>query len=483
MARARNPVLILHGWSDNADSFVPLSGYLKTKGYQTENLFLADYISMADDVAIDDAAKAMETAVRQKFVRGELKFPFDLIVHSTGGLVARAWLSRHYTGEASTALPVQRLLMIAPANFGSRLATAGQTILGRIAKGWDHGFHTGKLMLDGLELGSPFQWGLAANDLFALDADEPGTIYGAERVWPFVLVGSMPYQSGLRQMANENGADGTVRVSAANLNAYGATLDFTREDAPTVLGMTANNSATAVAHAALIPWQHRYGEDIEFPLAVLPHRDHTSITDPTVRGDGESVQEQSEFQDRLLAALACPDFDSYRAIQKDWRAYSDRVQDAQSADENHHMHMQLNVFVVDEYQKPVDDYMIEFIAPNYAQNSDLTGVFHDRVITDVHKCQQNAAIRSIYIDRQRMFELFYGGIADGQTKELRLSISASAPGDNVRYFEDACGAMGEFVVHSEQEANRWLRRNATHFLKIIIPRLPADAVFKLKVAP
>lgn len=47
----------------------------------------------------------------------------------------------------------------------------------------------------------------------------------------------MPYQHGLRQMVNEPGSDGTVRVAAANLNAYGATLDFTRGDVPTVMRM------------------------------------------------------------------------------------------------------------------------------------------------------------------------------------------------------------------------------------------------------
>ena len=483
MPRTKNPVVILHGWSDTSDSFLPLSGFLKANGFQAVNLFLGDYISMADDVSIADAAKALESALRAKIAGGELKTPVDLIVHSTGGLVSRAWLSSYYTGTAPDAMPVERLVMIAPANFGSHLATVGQTILGRIAKGWGHGFHTGKLMLDGLELGSPFQWELACRDLFAIDTDKPGTIYGEALIWPFVLVGSMPYQSGLRKMVNESGCDGTVRVAAANLNAYGATLDFTRQDAPTVLGMSAHNHDSAVAHGSFIPWRHKYGEDLEFPLAVLPHRDHASITDPTIRGDNESAQEQADFQNFLLAALACPSFADYQALQREWRKYSDQVQDPEAADDDHHMHMQINAFVVDEYQNPVGDYMIEFIAPNYEQNTDLTGVFHDQVIRDVHKCEQNAALRTIYFDRQRMFELFYGGMDAGQPKELRLSISAAAPGDKIRYFLDAFGAKGEFVVHSDQEADRWLRRNATHFLKIVIPRIPAADVFTLRNAP
>ena len=159
---------------------------------------------------------------------------------------------------------------------------------------------------------------------------------------------------------------------------------------------------------------------------------------------------------------------------------SDAVQDPRAADEDHHMHLQINVRVVDEFEKPVTDYMIEFLAPNYAQNTDLTGIFHDKVIKGVHKNGQDASIRTIYIDRQRMFELFYAQIPADQPKELRLSVSATSPGDNVKYFADAFGGKGEFIVHSQDEADRWLQRNATHFLKIVIPRVPSADVFKLK---
>lgn len=475
-----NPIVIVHGWSDTSDSFKPLARWLKAQGFQTLDLFLGDYISMEDDVTIDDAAKAMERAVQAKIQAGKLNKPFDLIVHSTGGLVSRTWLSSYYTGKPKSEMPVKRLIMLAPANFGSALATVGQTVLGRVVKGWGHGFHTGKQMLNGLELGSPFQWDLALRDLFDAGVGNAGTIYGADLVWPFVLVGSMPYQHGLRQMVNEHGCDGTVRVAAANLNAYGATLDFTNPTAPTVMGMTAAHNDAAVQHGSFTPWVYRYDERMAFPLAVMNRRDHASIIDPSIKGDDETAAEQQQFQQFLLAALNCPSYAQYQQIEQDWRAHSDQVQDPATADDDHAMHLQLNVFVVDEYQKPVTDYLIEFLAPNYAQTTDLTGVFHDKVIQDVHPCTQNAALRTIFINRQRLFSLFYEAIPSGQPKQLRLSISASAPGDNVHYFSEAYGAEGEFIVHSEDEADRWLRRNATHFLKIVIPRQPSDKVFTLK---
>jgi pimeloyl-ACP methyl ester carboxylesterase len=480
MPRGKNPVVIVHGWSDTSDSFQPLAQFLSAQGFQTVSLLLADYVSMDDDVSIDDAAKAMEAALRGQIASGQLSLPFDLVVHSTGGLVARAWLSGYYSGLEPQQLPVQRLVMLAPANFGSPLATVGQTILGRVVRGWDHGLHTGKQMLQGLELGSPFQWDLALRDLFQLGPDTGSSVYGPEAVWPFVLVGSMPYQSGLRQMVNEHGSDGTVRVAAANLNAYGATLDFSIPGGAALMGMAPGNSAAAQARGQFTPWAHRHGETMVFPLAVMNRRDHGSIIDPAGHGDGESEGERQLLQQFLLAALACDSYAGYQALEQAWTAHSDAVQDPATADDDHQMHLQINVFVVDEFQKPVTDYMVEFLAPNYRQNTDLSGVFHDKVISDVHKNDQNAAVRTIFINRQRLFELFYARIPAGQPQELRLSISAAAPGRNVSYFDTAQGAEGEFVVHGVDEATRWLHRNATHFLKIVIPRVGVDGVFRLK---
>ncbi|MBP0652328.1 hypothetical protein J8J40_35235, partial [Mycobacterium tuberculosis] len=48
---------------------------------------------------------------------------------------------------------------------------------------------------------------------------------------PFVIVGTRGYQQSLRRIVNEDGADGTVRCAAANMNAVGMTIDFSRDPA------------------------------------------------------------------------------------------------------------------------------------------------------------------------------------------------------------------------------------------------------------
>ena len=49
------------------------------------------------------------------------------------GLVAREYLRQVCKGDA-TATPVRHICMMAPANFGSPLATLGESIAGRVLK-------------------------------------------------------------------------------------------------------------------------------------------------------------------------------------------------------------------------------------------------------------------------------------------------------------------------------------------------------------
>ena len=64
---------------------------------------------------------------------------------------------------------------------------------------------------------------------------------------------------------------------------------------------------------------------------------------------------------------------------------------------------QTNVFVVDEYQKAVTDCMIEPTPPAFADDVEMTVMFHSQVIQHVHKNKQNAALHTFFFDQQRLF--------------------------------------------------------------------------------
>ena len=121
-------LIIIHGYSDGATSFTALRDFFVTSGaYQRQDVFLLNYDSLDDTSTFEDFADKLDEDYRKLF-QGER---IDVACHSTGALVARAWLRMHYQREVtagvnSPASPVEHLLMFAPANFGSDLARLGQ---------------------------------------------------------------------------------------------------------------------------------------------------------------------------------------------------------------------------------------------------------------------------------------------------------------------------------------------------------------------
>ena len=467
-------VLILHGWSDTSKSFRSLARFLTAKGYKPKVLWLGDYISKDDDVRVEDVGKRMGEVIEEMLASGELDRSFDMIVHSTGGLVAREWLTTNYRGQPEKC-PMKRLVMLAPANYGSKLAATGKSFLGRVIKGYDNWFETGKSMLDDLELSSPFQWELAHRDVLVSPAGVQGKYYCADGVWPFVIVGTHPYASALRQIVNENGSDGTVRVCAANLNARGVTLDLRETDEDKIL----------------IPWASRL--ETEAPLAVLPTRTHGSIVDPerADKDNREGITESSDEKDLLgkliIKALGCANYQEYADIQKEWAQITEQTADRRtsppdgSKEEYYHQYMQVNTRVVDDFGRPVSDYFLEFFSDTRRAYEQANVYLHSKVIEDVKNNSNDKSLRNLYFDDTDLREGYYKQLPQGAPREVYMSLSAASPGKNINYFErEKVGAEQQIRVHLEGDrTKRWLRRNTTHFVHIIIPRIPNSGVFRL----
>lgn len=468
-------VLIIHGWSDTSKSFHSLADFLNTNGFKVTELWLGDYISMDDDVRVADVGKRMGQVIDEMIASEKLASPFDVIVHSTGGLVVREWLTKKYQGAADRC-PMKRLIMLAPANYGSKLAAIGKSMLGRIVKGYNNWFHTGTAMLNDLELGSPYQLELVQRDILIAPGDTNNDrYYGEDRVWPFVIVGTHPYPSLLRQIVNENGADGTVRVCAANLNAQGVTIDFRETD----------------IEIAMQPWGSRL-DGFSIPLAVLPTRTHGSIVDPD-RADSdnqEDIDETSDEKDQLgnliLQALTCNDFLTYKDMQVKWDLLTENTASLHSRPsiaepDIYHQYMQANFSVTDDYGQFVTDYFLEFFSNTRKANDNANVFLHKSVIEDVKVNSQNAAMRNIYFDRTDLVEGYYPQVPGAADPVLYMSISAASPGKNINYFEsERVGAELQVPIHCEGDiTQRWLKKNSTHFVNIIIPRLPNKNVFKL----
>jgi len=222
----RNPVVLVHGYSDDGVAFQVWERILQQRGYEVGMIHACSYRSLTNEVTIKDIAEGFDRALR---IRSGLSAdePFDAIVHSTGMLVIRAWLTA-YAGRRER---LKHLIGLAPATFGSPLAHKGRSWLGALFKGNRHlgpdFLEAGDKILDGLELASRFTWDLAHLDLLG---DE--TFYGPTRRTPYVFIfcGNQSY-GGLRQLVDEPGSDGTVRWASCPLNTRKITLDLTRDAA------------------------------------------------------------------------------------------------------------------------------------------------------------------------------------------------------------------------------------------------------------
>ncbi len=262
-----NPLVIIHGWSDQSQSFDPLARQLAQKlGAAPTEIRLGDWISMNDEVTLLDVAAALSMAWQHYGLPSSPR-SVDVVVHSTGSLVVREWMTRYYTPKS---IPIHRLLMLAPANFGSPLAHKGHSFIGRAIKGWgEPGFQTGEQILKALELGSPYTYELAHRDLF--DIETPW--YGAGGILCTVLVGDAGYK-GIASIANEAGSDGTVRISTANLNAAKITLELNekhepiRFDVQSSLGSIAFGVVTGQNHSTIALKEKGPNNDLTAELMV-----------------------------------------------------------------------------------------------------------------------------------------------------------------------------------------------------------------------
>ncbi|MCB1843900.1 MAG: hypothetical protein KDI09_13130 [Halioglobus sp.] len=212
-------LIFVHGWSvthTNTYGSLPesLSSNAAASGLSIEirHIHLGRYISFHDDVSMDDIAHAFDTALRDLPGNEREIQAFSCITHSTGGPVVRHWVETHYGARRLSLLPLKHLVMLAPANHGSALATLGKARVGRI-KAWFNGVEPGQRVLDWLCLGSDGQWSLNEAALAYRNAHHG--------FYPFVLTGQgidTHFYDFLNGYLVEPGSDGVVRVAGANMN-------------------------------------------------------------------------------------------------------------------------------------------------------------------------------------------------------------------------------------------------------------------------
>jgi hypothetical protein len=343
-------LLIVHGYSDGRTSFTGLGDYLiGRKVYSADDVLYLNYSSMDDEATFHDFADKLDADYCARFDDERL----DVICHSTGSLVVRAWLSLRAARAARRGLretvicPVDRLVCLAPANIGSDLAGLGQSFLGKFRATFfnsnsnegDFG-ESGKAVLRGLEPASPFQWDLSFNyDLHSTHSFFRPSANPKQVCYPFVLAAGEAYtgvEARVLEPRGRIGTDGTVRIAGTSLNTRACTLDF-RPD------------------GAVIQWwqEHKFPR---IPFAVFAGVNHGSIIDGRRPDYGEPNRPGRVIED-VLRQPTSPD--SYEAMA----ARFDEVSDwnfARLPPERQTKFQQFFFRVQDDVDQVVEDYHIDF---------------------------------------------------------------------------------------------------------------------------
>ena len=200
-----NRVALIHGYSDQGSSFERWAGKLKDRGVNAAQINICNYVSLNNEITIPDIAEGLHRAVLD--LGWKDNEPFDAIVHSTGMLVIRAYLCN----DPGRARNLKHLVGLAPATWGSPLASQGRSFLGMLFRGnrqvGPDFLNAGDLILGGLELGSDFTWDLAHRDLLST---KPIFTNAENSPYVAVFIGNTPYD-GIRELIN-SACDGRNRA-------------------------------------------------------------------------------------------------------------------------------------------------------------------------------------------------------------------------------------------------------------------------------
>jgi len=289
-------VVLVHGYSVRTlDSYGILPQLLQDNNFTANEIYLSAFDSLNDEITCDDLAAALETRISELESKNFNVADSAFIVHSTGAIITRRWiLNRFAVGK-----PVpSHFISLAGANHGSALAQLGTMQLVYFYRFLSGGTQVGKEVLQDLDFGSDFLLKLNEEWLDSFNAEKPLP------VWPFSLIGNdhsaLDHQ--LFWQTHENGSDGTVRISAGNLN-----YQF--------LSINQNDAVPAISVKTLPQI---------VPHLVLPGVSHTG-DNGIIGGNADTM---AAVFPHILESLNVRDDIAYAALAKSWSTQTSRWSDA-----------------------------------------------------------------------------------------------------------------------------------------------------------
>lgn len=460
-------LMIVHGYSDGSTSFEPLRDFfVDTAGFKKKNVFHLDYASMDDQATFLDFADKMDADYERHF-KGER---INIACHSTGALVVRAWLvlrrERQREHGKKQDCPVKRLMMFAPANFGSDLARLGQSFLGKFRCTFFNDFsrsqdflESGRQVLQGLEPASPFQWVLSDVDLH--EEDYFGPDEDPEQIcFPFVFTAGRDYegelQAELLKKRKKPGTDGTVRICGTSLNTRKCTLLFLRDSRP-----------------AEVNW-HPERKFPRIPFAVFKDLNHGSI----IAADEPAFRRRIGPKSLVLKALKVNSVSDYEAVYRDFLMLSkENYKQAQGRYKN--QYQQFFFRVRDDVDDPILDYFIDFHVQdrNGEPVADLTEEFDETFESQFYTHSADTSCRVMMINCRKMSG-FFRKLRESRSR-LVFDIGATPPLPDIEYRKAFHVVYDGADGHNRDEHPSFIYPNTTTLVDVVLNRRQSGKLLRV----
>ena len=449
-----NTLVLIHGYSDQGASFAKWRSLLQDRYEHTEQICICDYVSLTNEVTIKDLAEGFDLALKRRAGLSENE-DFDAIVHSTGMLVIRTWLTTYPQRRDR----LKHLIGIAPATFGSPLAKKGRSWIGAVFKGNKHlgpdFLEAGDLILDGLEIPSPFTWALAEKDLLREGGATP--FYDDKAATPYVHVfcGTDGY-SGLLTLANEPGTDGTVRQTGTGFNVRKIVVDLTKN-----MSILNPENKQGIKRWRLGNWSYP-----NIPVHLVPDLNHgTILTDPT-----------AELVKLVRDALDVDSHPSFLAWLNE--ANAQKRMDAQKS-----QWQQFIVRALDERGDPITDYNLQLFTD--VADPDTRIVEFDKNVTVY---SGDASLRCFLVDLNNFKakdSLWLGVLASSGSEyvsyygyQFEEDGTENRPVTSGRNFDAKLDLSGFLTTHDEQS---FLSPFTTTLVELYIDRDPSEKLVRLSL--
>jgi hypothetical protein len=360
-----NPLILVHGYGSSGQAFSKWKDAFLAAGRKVEEISVGSYVTLNNEITVDDIANGFQHALHLRELDTK---PFDALVHSTGMLVMRSWLTASNVQTSRRGL-LKHLVALAPATFGSPIAAKGRSLLGRIFMGNKHlgpdFLDSGNLVLSNLELASEYTWTLAHKDLINTK------LYGPDNDTPYVFVfdGTNDYGK-LAEIflpGDQKGSDGVVRWSGVALNTRKITLN---------LGLAQGG----------VKWAD-WSNLLDIPLIPVAGLNHNQILS----------EPPQELVSLVLQALAVNSKDDVSKFYNTAVANAAIVQQAKQKLANNRW-QQFVVHATDSHGSAITDYSIEILAIGADGSETSLADFE----ADVHPFAADASFRCFHVQLDQL---------------------------------------------------------------------------------